>query len=53
VGPALTLENTPCTVLGVMPPKFTFFPDSANMWFLEGHDSTAQKKWLSGWFVRG
>jgi predicted permease len=44
VGRTLTLDNTPCTVLGVMPPEFTFFPDTADMWFLDGHDSTGAKE---------
>src|SRR6185295_11184422 len=33
-----------CTVLGVMPAGFTFFPDTADMWFLMGHDSASAKK---------
>jgi putative ABC transport system permease protein len=47
VGSALNLDNTPCRVLGVMPPEFVFFPttpDPADMWFLDGHDSTGAKE---------
>lgn len=37
VGHNLDLDNTACTVIGVMPAGFSLFPNTANMWFLAGH----------------
>lgn len=36
VGSTLTLDNEPCTVLGVMPESFSFYPRQAQMWMLLG-----------------
>jgi predicted permease len=44
VGRSLMPDGAACTVLGVMAPEFSFFPDTADMWFLEGHDSTGGKR---------
>ncbi len=34
VGQHLTLEDSSCTVIGIMPPSFVFFPAPSNMWML-------------------
>jgi putative ABC transport system permease protein len=34
VGQHLTLEDSSCTVVGIMPPGFVFFPAPTNMWTL-------------------
>jgi predicted permease len=34
VGQSLTLDRHACTVVGVMPPAFTFFPEAADIWTL-------------------
>ncbi len=34
VGQHLTLEDSPCTVAGIMPPSFVFFPAPTDMWTL-------------------
>jgi putative ABC transport system permease protein len=34
VGRALALDNRACTVVGVMPERFAFYPDAADMWTL-------------------
>jgi predicted permease len=34
VGSALTLDRRSCTVLGVMPPAFAFYPEAEQMWML-------------------
>lgn len=39
VGQSLRLEQSECTVIGVMPPGFTFYPDAAAMWMLITPDS--------------
>src|SRR6185295_13201890 len=44
IGRSLALDQSSCTVLGVMPAGFTFFPDTSDMWFLMGHDSASAKK---------
>jgi len=33
-GQSLALDNQACTVAGVMPPSFAFYPDAADMWTL-------------------
>ncbi len=38
VGSTLTLDHRPCTVLGVMPRGFAFYPEAAQMWMLIGAD---------------
>jgi predicted permease len=34
VGSHIKLNENACTIAGVMPPEFTFFPDAAEMWML-------------------
>jgi putative ABC transport system permease protein len=34
VGQHLTLEDSPCTVVGIMPPSFVFYPAPTDMWTL-------------------
>jgi putative ABC transport system permease protein len=34
VGQTLTLDNKACTVLGVMPPNFSFYPEQTQAWML-------------------
>jgi len=34
VGKSITLDDRPCTVLGVMSPSFTFYPTAAQAWML-------------------
>lgn len=38
VGRSLTLDQRPCTVVGVMPASFSFYPVQTNMWILLGPD---------------
>lgn len=37
VGHNLTFDDTPCTVIGIMPAGFDLFPIQADMWFLRDH----------------
>ena len=39
IGRAIRLNTQACTVIGVMPPGFTFYPDALSMWMLIGHGS--------------
>jgi len=39
LGRAIRLNTQSCTVVGVMPPGFTFYPDALSMWMLIGHGS--------------
>jgi len=34
LGRHVEINREPCTVIGVMPPGFTFYPDAAEMWML-------------------
>jgi putative ABC transport system permease protein len=34
VGKHVTLDDQPCSVVGVMPPGFAFYPDAASLWVL-------------------
>ena len=34
IGRQVHLDDQPCTVIGVMPPGFTFYPDALSMWML-------------------
>ena len=34
VGRHIQINNDACTVIGVMPPEFTFYPDAIEMWML-------------------
>ena len=38
VGQSLTLDRTPCVVLGVMPPEFGVYPGQSQMWVMLGPD---------------
>ena len=53
VGKSLTLDQTPCTVLGVMPERFSFYPSQTQAWILLGPDfQPGQDGMLVGIFVR-
>lgn len=48
VGQSLTVDDSSCVVVGVMPKKFTFYPKQANAWSLITPTSVfAQKPWDS------
>ncbi|MGA8028478.1 MAG: ABC transporter permease [Bryobacteraceae bacterium] len=34
LGKHISLNEKPCTIIGVMPPGFTFYPDALSMWML-------------------
>jgi putative ABC transport system permease protein len=34
IGESLAIDERACTVVGIMPPDFTFYPDAADMWML-------------------
>jgi predicted permease len=34
IGNSITLDDQPCTVVGVMPPGFAFYPDATALWVL-------------------
>lgn len=52
VGKSLTLDEKPCTVLGVMPERFSFYPSPAQAWVLLGPDYPDRAKMLVGIFAR-
>lgn len=53
VGSALTIDHQPCTVVGVMPPSFSFYPTVAQMWMLAGpHLEQPREKLIVGTFAR-
>jgi len=53
VGRSLTLDQKPCTVLGVMPPEFSFYPGPTQAWILLGPDfQPDQDQMLVGIFAR-
>ena len=53
VGRSLTLDRKPCTVLGVMPASFAFYPHQAEMWMLMGPDFDVPRAQLPvGTFAR-
>ena len=53
VGTALTIDDQPCTVAGVMPPGFSFYPTAAQMWMLAGpHLKQPREKLIVGTFAR-
>ena len=53
IGKSLTLDQTPCTVLGVMPERFSFYPSQTQAWILLGPDfQPSQDGMLVGIFVR-
>jgi len=52
-GKTLTLDQQPCTVLGVMPEAFSFYPGQTQAWVLLGPDfQPNQDKMLVGIFAR-
>jgi putative ABC transport system permease protein len=53
IGRTLTLDQKPCTVLGVMPERFSFYPTQTQAWVLLGPDyQPDQDKMLVGIFAR-
>lgn len=44
VGKSLTLSGTPCTVVGVMPKDFSFYPKQTQLWSLITPESDFPKK---------
>jgi putative ABC transport system permease protein len=52
VGQSLTLDRNPCTVLGVMPESFQFYPRQAQMWILLGPNFQPAPDMLVGIFAR-
>lgn len=53
VGSSLTLDDQLCTVVGVMPPSFSFYPTVAQMWILAGpHLKQPREKLIVGTFAR-
>ena len=53
IGRMLTLSETPCTVLGVMPENFSFYPSQTDAWVLAGPDFEREKDHaLVGIFAR-
>jgi putative ABC transport system permease protein len=53
VGGNLTLDDKPCTVIGVMPANFSFYPRQAQAWVLLGPDyQPGQDHMLVGIFAR-
>ena len=53
VGKSVTLDQAPCTVLGVMPERFSFYPPQTEAWILLGPDfQPGQDGMLVGIFVR-
>lgn len=53
VGTALSIDDQPCTVVGVMPPQFSFYPPAAQMWMLAGsHLKQPREKLIVGTFAR-
>jgi putative ABC transport system permease protein len=53
VGKTITLDQQPCTVLGVMPERFSFYPTQAQAWVLLGPDyQPDQDKMMVGIFAR-
>lgn len=53
IGRSLALDQTPCTVLGVMPERFGFYPTVAQAWILLGPGFQAdQDRMLVGIFAR-
>lgn len=53
VGTVLTIDDQPCTVVGVMPPGFSFYPAAAQMWMLAGpHLKQPREKLIVGTFAR-
>ncbi len=53
IGKSITLDQSPCDVLGVMPPAFSFYPPAAQAWILLGPGfQSHQTQMLVGIFAR-
>ncbi len=53
VGSALTLDDQACTVVGVMPRSFSFYPRQTELWILAGPNlKPAREKLVVGTFAR-
>ncbi|MBV9295792.1 MAG: ABC transporter permease, partial [Acidobacteriaceae bacterium] len=53
VGTRLTIDDQPCTVVGVMPPTFSFYPRQTQLWILAGPSSKPpREKLIVGTFAR-
>jgi len=53
VGQSLTLDQHPCTVLGVMPARFKFYPPVTQLWIMMGPDfEPPREKSTIGIFAR-
>ncbi len=53
VDTALTIDAQPCTVVGVMPPAFSFYPRQTQLWILAGSNlKPAREKLIVGTFAR-
>jgi putative ABC transport system permease protein len=53
VGHSLNLDQRACTVAGVMPPGFSFYPPETNLWMLLGPDfQPPREKMTVGIFAR-
>jgi predicted permease len=53
VGRSISLDHRSCTVVGVMPPEFAFYPPAAELWTLLGPDfRPARTQTMVGIFAR-
>ncbi|HEY6990484.1 MAG TPA: ABC transporter permease [Bryobacteraceae bacterium] len=53
VGTALTIDEQPCTVVGVMPAAFSFYPRQTQLWILAGPNlKPSREKLIVGTFAR-
>ena len=52
VGQSLTLNQVPCTVVGVMPERFSFYPGQTQAWVLLGPGFHPEPDMLVGIFAR-
>ncbi len=53
VGKDFALDETPCTVLGVMPADFSAYPTNARLWMLIGDNFEKSRRQLDGVAVYG
>ncbi len=53
VGTTLTIDDQPCTVVGVTPPTFSFYPRQTQLWVLAGPNlKPPREKLIVGTFAR-
>lgn len=53
VGTTLSIDDQPCTVVGVTPPTFNFYPRQTQLWVLAGPNSKPpREKLIVGTFAR-